>query len=264
MIREVGTLVQLSTVTRNLAGAAVNTPTLILTVQHPDGSTTTPSVTNTGANGIYTAQVTPDAAGTWPYRWTASGAVVDVQSDQFTVVASLRTMVASLEEFKVALRRTDTGDEGLLRDYLAAATDVAEDLIGGPLSVQTFTEYATCTGDHIAPLWRPLVSVTSLTADLATAALSAGQYVVDTTLGLIRFRYPWPARGLYTVVYRAGLATVSERVHRGGLMVATWLWQVENGGGGRPFDADTVTVAQYTIPRRAYQLLQGATPAGVA
>lgn len=265
MIREVGTLVQLSTVARDLTGAAVNTPTLSLTVQHPDGTTTNPSVTNTGSGGIYTAQVTPDAAGTWLYRWTASGAVIDVQSDQFTVVAGLRTLIASMEEFKTHLRRTDTGDDTMLRGFLAAATDVTEDIIGGPLSVQTFTETATCTGDHIAPLYRPLVSVTSLTADQATSAVDSNLYVPDTTHGLVRFRRPWAMpRGLYTLVYRAGLSTIAERIHLGGLMVATWLWQVENGGGGRPFTEETVTVASYTIPRRAYQMLQGASPAGTA
>lgn len=265
MIYDIGDRVTLSTVVKDDTGALVNTPTLTLAVTKPDGTAVSPapSVTNTGAGGVYAATVLVDQAGTWTYAWTASGTVTAVDPGQFTV-DDQRVLVASLEEFKKHLRRTDLTDDDMLRGFLTAATDVVEGLIGGPISVQTFTEIVKCTGDHIVPLKRPLVSVTSLTPDLATAALDPATYQVDTTTDVVRLRYPWARPGwFYTLVYTAGLSTIREQIHIGGLMVAAWLWQVENGGGGRPFTDDTTTVGSYTIPRRAYQMLDSATPIGI-
>lgn len=254
MLREVGTQIQLSTVVKDLTGTAVNTPTVTLSITKPDASTTAPSVTNTGTGGVYTAQVTPDQAGLWLYKWTASGAVTSVQSDQLTVVASQRALVASMEEFKNELNRTDSFDDADLRPRLVAATDWAEWAIGGPLSIQTFTERLNITGDTIVPIFRPLVSVTSLTPDQGSAIDSTG-YIVDTALGIVRLRWAlgWST---YTLVYRAGLSSVSERVKEAGLIVAKHLWQTRNGGGGRNSPDDLIlTGLGFAVPRRAMEMI---------
>ena len=48
--------------------------TVVLTVKAPDGTTTTPSVSHDGT-GEYSASVEMTTAGTWRYRWSATGAV---------------------------------------------------------------------------------------------------------------------------------------------------------------------------------------------
>jgi hypothetical protein len=265
LLREVGTQIQLSTVVKDLTGAAVNTPTLTMVVTKPDGTALSPAptVTNTGSGGVYTAPVTPDQAGLWLYRWTAAGTVVSVQSDQFTAVASQRALVASMEEFKNELNRTDSFDDADLRSRLVAATDWAEGVIGGPLSVQTFTEQLHVIGDTIVPIFRPLVSVTSLTPDLGSAIDSTG-YVVDTRLGVIRLRWllGW---NLYTLVYRAGLTVVSERIKEAGLIVAKHLWQTRNGGGGRQSPDDLVMSGLgFAVPRRAMEMVSKDNIPGIA
>jgi hypothetical protein len=235
-----------------------------MSVTKPDATAVSPapSVTNTGSGGRYTAQVTPDQAGLWLYRWTASSGVTSVVSDQFTVVASQRPLVASMEELKAELNRVDSFDDADLRSRLFAAT---EWVIGGPLSVQTFTEQLNfCGGDVIVPIFRPLVSVTSLTPDQGSAIDSSG-YVADTRLGVIRLRWQL-GYGLYTLVYRAGLASVvSERVKEAGLIVAKHLWQTRNGGGGRQSPDELVmTGLGFAVPRRAAEMLAKDNIPGIA
>jgi hypothetical protein len=70
----VTTQIRITATFRTLAGALSNT-TAICTVQAPDGTLTTPSVTN-DSTGVYSADVTLDQAGTWYVEWQGSGTVV--------------------------------------------------------------------------------------------------------------------------------------------------------------------------------------------
>lgn len=266
MIREIGTQIQLSNVARDLSGNSTNTPALALLVQKPDGTQASPAVTNTGSNGLYTAQYVIDQAGVFPYKWTSSGSIVDVQSDQFTGVASLRVLVASMEEFKQQINRTgasDIGDDLELRTYLVSATDWVERTIGGPLSVQTFVESVPVTGWWITPTYRPLVSVTSLVSELGPT-LDPTAYVVDTNRNGIRIR--WGAfTGWYTLTYKAGLAIVPERNKLAGLIVAQHLWRTQRGGTRRTGVPDEVmTGLGFAVPRRAVELLRPDMIPGIA
>jgi hypothetical protein len=216
-------------------------------------------VTNTAAGGVYTAPVTVDQAGLWTYLWTASGTVVATEPGQFTVDAT-RTLVASLEEFKAHLNRTDVADDAELRTHLAAATEWVESELGGPIGVTTYTEthYA---GDTLIPRKTPLVSVTSITP-YQGSALSTAAYRADTNLGAVFLRY---AAGYeYTLVYRAGWTVLPERVKLAGLIVAAHLWETQNGFGGRRNADDlAATGLGFAVPRRALELLKNIAPAGI-
>jgi len=262
VIYDIGDAVKLSTVVKDDTGATVNTPTLSLTVTKPDATAVTPSVTNSSSGGIYTATTTVDQAGTWTYVWTASGAVTAVEPGQFTVRSQV-VYVASLEEAKAQLNRTDAGDDLEIRGYLAAATRYVEFRLGGPVSVQTFTERYWVTGD-IVPRKRPLVSVTSITPDFGTA-LTTDAYVVDTDLNLIVLRYGMP--GWNTVVYKAGQTQLSENAKLAGMIVVQHLWDTQNGFAGRRQQDDVVPSGfGFAVPRRAEELLgvSGDAISGVA
>jgi hypothetical protein len=235
------------------AGVLTDDAATAVTVIKPDGTTTTPTPVHT-STGLYDATVSVDQAGEWTWLWSAP-TVGTKQPGQFSAV-SPRVLVADFEEFRKHLNRTDLTDDAELRTYLFSATDYVEYLIGGPVSVQTFTEQVLVRGDAVTPLKKPLVSVTSLTPDLGSA-MDSSQYVVDTARGVIWFRYPH-AYGLYTLVYRAGLAVIQERHKLAGLIIAAHLWEVQNGGGGLPFPGDqgVPTYWQgYAIPNRAKELL---------
>jgi hypothetical protein len=263
VIYDIGDKITLSTVVRNDAGTAVNTPTLVIAVTKPDGTAVTPAptVTNTAAGGVYTAPVTVDQSGVWTYVWTASGTVIAVEPGQFTVQPS-RVLVASMEEFKAHLNRTDIADDLELRTHLTAATDWVEDTIGGPVAPTSYTETHCDVTDSIVPRKRPLISVTSITPYLGTA-LSTDAYRADTDLGIIYLR--WSTGHEYTLVYRAGLSVIQERVKLGGLIVAAHLWETQNGfAGRRNIDEFSQTGLGFAVPNRARELLAHSTVGGVA
>lgn len=270
MITDVGDAILLtSPVIRDLTGAAVNTPTLVLTVTKPDGSTSTPAVTNTGAGGLYTATFTVDQAGLWRYIWTASGTVTSVDGGQFTAATASRVYVASFAEAKARINRGDTTDDNELRSYLASATDWAEWVIGGPLSVQTFTEIHwlgyTAT---IVPRKRPVVSITSITPDQGTA-LSSSSYFNNVGTGTIEFRYG-ASCNWHTLVYTAGLSATAfaekERVKLAGLEVFAHLWGIQNGSPARGYQTEDLvpTPFGFAVPRRAMEMIEADKIPGIA
>lgn len=59
----------------NLAGTPTNPTAVACTVEAPDGTTTTPSVTSSGS-GVYYVDLTLDQAGTWLVEWQGTGAVI--------------------------------------------------------------------------------------------------------------------------------------------------------------------------------------------
>jgi len=79
------TIVQLTaTFTAVASGADVNPTTVVFTVRAPDGTQTTPSVSNP-STGIYTTSVTVTEAGVWAWRAKGTGAATAQQDGQFIV-----------------------------------------------------------------------------------------------------------------------------------------------------------------------------------
>jgi len=100
---DVNDAVRLWTVFRDLAGDQAAPTTVTLTVRHPDGeveviansSATAGDLTIAGAampdqtledeTGVYKADVVPDEAGFWFYKWAGTGAVVEQEQGWFEV-----------------------------------------------------------------------------------------------------------------------------------------------------------------------------------
>jgi hypothetical protein len=80
---DIGDVVRLTATFSNVAGVATDT-TAVLSLEAPDGTVTTPSVTH-GATGVYTVDVTPTAFGVWYYRWSGTGGVTTAEEGAFTV-----------------------------------------------------------------------------------------------------------------------------------------------------------------------------------
>lgn len=254
MIFDIGDAAPISTRVVDPDGVLTNA-TVTVAVTKPDGTAGSATGPTNLSTGVYRSLVTVDQAGLWRYTFTWAGAVVGVDAGEFTAVTPGRVLVASFDEFKKHLNRTDLTDDAELRTYLESATDWVESAIGGPVSAQTFTERRFISGDTLAPRRQPLVSVTSITPEFGTA-LTSTSYTADTDLNMIIFRYP--VQGWHTLVYKAGLAVILERQKLAGLIMAEHLWQVQNGGGGMPFpgDADVPRFGRgYAVPNRARELL---------
>ncbi len=167
-------------------------------------------------------------------------------------------MVATLAEFKAALRRADSADDTMLTEFLDAASTITASLISAPagFDVTAVAEVARLhrLQDIISPRKRPLVTVTDLTPDFATA-VSSTTYTIDSATNTIRLLYRLPP-GTYALNYTAGLTSIPSNVKRAGLIIAQHLWQTENGGGGLPYPGDQmITVSGFAVPRRAAQML---------
>lgn len=125
MIRDVGDRVDVRYEARSPDGALTNA-TVTLTVTDPAGNTTAPSVTNT-ATGVYDASFTLTAAGTWQWKWTSTGNVVDVAYGQVTAQDASPPTYASLAQLRAELNLhagNTSHDPGLLRALNTASRAV--------------------------------------------------------------------------------------------------------------------------------------------
>jgi hypothetical protein len=118
--RDVGDRLNLQYLVYNSAGVLTNA-TVVLTVTDPSGDVTTPTVTNS-ATGTYDASFTLSEAGTWTWKWAASGAVVDVDYGSVFAVDPSPGVYASVPDLKSTLGLTDTSLDPQLADCLDTAS----------------------------------------------------------------------------------------------------------------------------------------------
>lgn len=174
-----------------------------------------------------------------------------------------------------------------LAGYIAAASDVVEDLWGKVIGVAC-DEWHDGGGPIVKTLYRPLFSLTAVTESYGpglyvltaqpvdgSTALDAFGYTVDLPDGVITRRVSGTAaafargRRNVHVTYTAGVATVPARVRLATLMIVQHLWRTQRGTAGRPvLGGDDTTVVPgfgFAVPNAALQLLGGSgQPVGIA
>lgn len=162
--------------------------TVTVTVRAPDGSTSTPTVSNMGT-GEYRADVTATLAGMWVYRWTGAGAVVGVDEGTFTVLASLLTATRPGMGSLIAEVREITG---------AGTADVTDGAIERLLD-ESRHEYRRVASQPVARL---VAGTVQYLEHVIGGPLEQGTafVVTDTTGGTV-------GTAAYTVDYRAGVLT---------------------------------------------------------
>jgi hypothetical protein len=150
--RTVGDRVGLEHLVYNDAGVLTNA-TVVLTVTDPLGADTTPSVTH-ASTGTYTADFDLTSAGVWLWRWTVSGAVIDVDDGQVTAVDPAPPTYASLSLLKLALglSPTDTTRDEILTLALNGASRSVEQYCDG----RVFTLAPTATA-RVFPAGRRVI-----------------------------------------------------------------------------------------------------------
>jgi hypothetical protein len=155
-------------------------PTLVvLTVQAPDKTTSTPIVTRL-SQGKYKASIGELEGGVYGYSWVATGAYQLVREGTFYVSASSLSTVGALPDpliidARMAMQRANlhkigplpvegTEDYANVVEFLLEVQGVLRAWLKRPLSVQQVTEtlYADRMGDVRASR-TPVVSVTSVT-----------------------------------------------------------------------------------------------------
>lgn len=183
-------------------------------------------------------------------------------TDVLTVTAA-PAAAPTLAELKRQLNRTDTVDDVELQLYLDAAIEAVENIIDGPIQVQTITEthHANRAG-IILPDRRPLRSVISLS--YGGSVIATGDYKVDLSAGTLTLGY-WGADP-YTLVYEAGRDTLPASFRLAILIIAQHLWRTQHGSGRARTAEETVMMPgmSFAIPARAAELLRAGTTPAVA
>ena len=268
---DLGDVVALGITITNTAGTAQNATAVVCTLTLPDGSTLTPTVTNSGA-GLYDIAYTPTLSGRHLIRWVATGTNASAFTDEFTV-RSLDTL--PVISYDMALSHLNipaaSADEEELRRFIDAAQDLAENYMGVVLGRRTLTQSYDGQVDHIRLRSPKAISITSVVESGVT--LSSNQYKLDPT-GQRIYRlttsavsdYNYGAYGYWangvdavTVTYVAGYSVTPPAVQQGVLEILRHLWQTQRGaatvmsrmGAGDDF----YSTPTYSLPRRAMELL---------
>lgn len=273
---DVGDAVPLSLSVKDSAGNPANAGSVTLTITLPDGTTSTPAVTNP-TTGSYVAAYATTQAGRHKVAWVATGTNATAQSDVFEVVALDPGYVISLEQARkaIGLAATNTAKDEDLRTFLVGIVPVLEDIVG-PIVSRDFDEWHDGGAASIKTLYSPLLSIVSVTESwgpytrtltaqpLNGTSFDAYGYTVDLAEGLLIRRisgrvgkFP-PGRQNVRVVGKAG------RIQpvRGNLVLAArrllrHLWQSEQQGPrpelGTP-ETMVTTPSGFAVPRAVIEL----------
>ena len=278
---DLGDVVALGITITNSAGTPQNATAVVCTLTLPDGTTVTPSVTNSGA-GLYDIAYTPTLSGRHTIRWVATGTNASAFTDEFTVRDLTTLPVVS---YDMALSHLNipaaSADEDEIRRFIDAAQDLAENYVGAVLGRRTLVEVYDGQTDVLRLRSPRAISITSVVESGVT--LDSNSYKLDDT-GQRLYRlttstlsasssfgaYGFWASGVnaVTVTYVAGYTVTPPAIQQGVLEILRHLWSTQRGavnvmnrtGSGDDF----YPASTYSLPRRAMELLDPASLPGIA
>ena len=277
-VYDLGDVVSLGVSIYNSAGALANATTVTAFVVAPDGTSSSPSVTNSGT-GLYDISYTPAQYGRYTIRWVASGTNASAYADEFTVRDFTHLGVVSLDEVKDHLNITTTNQDEEIRRFIDAAQDLAESYVGCVLGRQTFTSEKYDGNTDIIRLRNPrAISITSVYEN--GNLLSSSAYVLDPTgqrisrvtegsiSGPNYFGIWAPGAQNILISYVAGFTVPPPAAKQGVLEIVRHLWQTQRGStsvmGRTQSGDDYYSTPTYSLPRRAMELLDPVSLPGMA
>ena len=273
MAFDLGDLVPLTTEILDESGALTTASGVVCSVPQPDGSTTTPPVSNP-STGRYTADFVPTVAGRHLERWTSTSPAA-ARVDQFDVRPAAPGYVISLADAKahLGMSATSTTFDEELRTWIEATTEVVEAAAGCVVARRTIVERRAMRGQPTFALQStPVISLNAVTdvngflswPDTSGFHVDGETGIVDVLLGTV------PPCGPTLFTYLAGSAIVPARYTGAAKMILRHLWETQRAGLGGPTrrvgggEADaTVMVAGYSVPRGAVELIGSCLP-GIA
>ncbi|WP_132125607.1 hypothetical protein [Actinocrispum wychmicini] len=245
-------------------GQLANAATVALTITAPDGTTTTPTVTNPPTvAGRYRYDVVPILPGRHLARWVFTSPA-DAYADAFDVDPADVPMLLSLMDGKRQLNITSIDHDEEIRDYLTSVTDVIEALCG-PVVVRPITEVHHEQCARVLVLRQPpVLALRSVTPVLTYGiAPTVSELDVDSDTGTLRRKDGrWLTGGPWRVGYTAGRPVVPGGIRLAARVILDHLWRTQNGADGLPALAhDDYAVTQpiaglgFAVPNRALELV---------
>ena len=240
---------------RDGAGALANAGAVTLTVTLPDGTTASPSVTNS-STGVYTASYTPTLTGLHGVLWAATGTNASAYRDSFTVMDSVTPLV-SLDDAKARLNITDTGNDEELRRIVAAATARASAETRRALAVRSLTQTVDMTYTPLRAVTVPIPSLlTVASVTQSGVAVPAADYTVTARGQSLRRTDHTNWTGVVAITATVGLSGGDLAVAQQAVLeLSAHLWETQRTPMGRNQLAGPVPGMSFALPNRVAEML---------
>lgn len=265
---DLGDTVRLSAESRDAGGTLTNATTVALTITLPDGTTTSPVVTNPPAvTGQYTVDYTTVQAGLHRERWVFT-TPNSGYTDAFDVRQATPPLLLSLADAKSHLNITSTSHDAELRGWIETVTEVVEHFVGAVVRrtvTELYDNLPIGGARQVALYTTPVISLTSVAAVLTGGdSYTVADLDLDGETGIVQRKDGGRMTGPLRITYTAGRATVPAPITAAARVILQHLWRTQHpSGSGRPqLGADDYAVTEpiagigYAIPNRALHLLE--------
>lgn len=246
---------------RDPGGTLTTAGGVTVTVTLPDGTTASPTASESGT-GQYRVDYPTSQAGRHVIRWQFTSPA-DAYTDSFDVREATPPGILSLADAKQYLRLTSTTEDDELRSWIESITAGIEGTCG-PVIVRTVTERVDFRrASTIALRANPVIELVSVASLLSgDSGYDTGELDVDPGTGVVRRLDGGMLVGPLVFTTRVGRLVVPASLTAAARIILRHLWQTRQGpqrpqlGTG---DFDVNEPAQgfgYAIPNRALQLME--------
>ena len=262
-------------VTDPTTGDPVAPATKVLTVKLPDQSTATPSV-STLSLGNYYADYVFTQEGLHSFQWiTTSPSIAETDY----VNANVFRSVIGLTETKDYINFGNSLNETILRQMMAATTELIENVVG--TTVQRLVTDELIPGNTKAAIRVPQAPVPTTSAVTQVKSIWAGgpvwtqangDFIVSPDSGVVYLKGMIPFyMGPWLVTYTAGMLVIPQAIQLAAKEIIFDMWSTQ-----RPYGADELEpgpeatarfeqmMATYQVPAHANQLLNAHAVPGFA
>jgi uncharacterized phiE125 gp8 family phage protein len=231
---DLGDTVPLSVDVLDSDGAAAVAGSVALSVELPDGTTVTPTITNPTV-GRYEVDYVPTVAGRYAVRWTST-VPATAHTDVFDVRPAAPRYMISLAQAKAHLNITSTSHDEELRGHIEAATAAIELYLNETVVRRTVVEKHTLPRPAASLVLdeHPVVALTSVESLDGATTWSGAALDVDGTTGVLRVTTGAALSGTVVITYVAGRSIVPANYSRAAELVVEQLYGPQRSAGAGP------------------------------
>lgn len=219
------------------SGNYTNATSVTLTITLPDGTTTSPTVSNPpSVTGQYRVTYVPVQSGRHMVRWVTTAPNTGY-TDAFDVSEANPDSIMPLAVIKglLGIDLTDVSDDEAIRDMLVAVTSALEDYKNQVIVQRTFTERYDL-GDwpcgRLRLMNTPVISLTSVAAEVGGITWTPANQYVEPASGIVTTITGPTISGRVIVTYVAGMQVIPRRYIEAAKTLFQHLWEARRGPGG--------------------------------
>lgn len=257
-VYDLGTPVALGVTVRDADKLPANATSVVATIEQPDGTFITPTVSNTGA-GLYQVTVTPNQSGRFVIRWVAQGVNASSYMDEFKVRSSALVAPFSFQDAKDYLNLKHTVDEDELRRFIDTASTKMERYLRRVIGRRTFVD--SFSGGQVEHFFKNGTVISIASVKESGVTLDPTAYALDPDgFSIRRLDGQVFERGTFNIeiTYVAGYADPPADIVHGTLDLLRHLWDTQRGSTSvlaTTTSDDYDSRSTYSLPRRVRELV---------